>query len=139
MQFWHGRSHSCISLLCSEAELRFSEDPLLSILRASTSKVRQKWKRAGGTKEGTKENDRMSFLHCIQTAVTEWLDLGKQSHQLKQLHFHQGCVRVCDWSLFVLLFVHFYICCLRITVLKISLCAWQTLAVSTMTDPEPTS
>lgn len=38
-----------------------------------------------------KDNNRMSLLHCIQTAVTEWLDLGKQTHQLKQLHLHHGC------------------------------------------------
>lgn len=92
--------------------------------------MRQKWKRAGGTEKGTKENDRMSFLHCIQAAVTELLDLGKQSHQLKQLHLHHGCalVFICTCS------CSFYICCLRIIVPKIFLCAWQTLAVSTMTD-----
>lgn len=89
MQFWHRRSCSCLSLLCSEAELRFSEEPLLSRPSELTSKVRQKWTRAGETEGRTKENGRISFLHCIQTAVTERLDLCRQTHQLKQLHLHQ--------------------------------------------------
>lgn len=103
MQFWHRRSCSCLSLLCSEAQLRFSEESLLSRPSELTSKVRQKWTRAGGTEGRTKENGGISFLHCIQTAVTERLDLWRQTHQLKQLHLHQ---RLCTAAyLYFFLFV----------------------------------
>lgn len=104
MYFWQSCSPSCISLLCSEAELQFSEDPLLS---KPWELAQAKCDKNGRRLEGPREEQRQQqdvivalYTDSCHRVAWSWEtdSSAKTAAPAPRLH---------GWSLFVLLLVRF--------------------------------
>lgn len=121
MYFWQSWSHSCISLLCSEAELQFSENPLLfkpwELAQAKCDKNGRRLEGPG--EEERQQQDVIVALYTDSCHRVAWS--WETDSSAKTAAPAPRLVFICTSS------CSFYICCLRIIVPNIFHGAWQTL------------